>query len=69
MDVNEMIAIFLHIIAHEIKNKVMKRQFSYYGETINQQFHVVLNSVMRLHSMLLRKLEAVTNDCNDDRWK
>ncbi|XP_008777637.2 uncharacterized protein LOC103697538 [Phoenix dactylifera] len=69
MDVEEMIAIFLHIISHDVNNRIIKRQVTRSSETISRQFHAVLNSLLRLHSMLLRKPEAVMENCTDERWK
>ncbi|XP_026662506.2 uncharacterized protein LOC113463064 [Phoenix dactylifera] len=64
-----MVAIFLHIISHDVKNRIIKRQVVRSSETISRQFHVVLNFVLCLHSMLLRKPEAVTGNYTDERWK
>ena len=47
MDVEEMVAIFLHIISHDIKNRIMRRQFARSGETISKQFNIVLNAILR----------------------
>ncbi|XP_008779183.2 uncharacterized protein LOC103698914 [Phoenix dactylifera] len=69
MDIEEMVAIFLHIISHDVKNRIIKRQVARSSETISRQFHAVLNSVLCLHSMLLRKPEAGTENCTDERWK
>ncbi|KAG6482883.1 hypothetical protein ZIOFF_059522 [Zingiber officinale] len=69
MSINELVISFLHIIAHNVKNRVLKRQTARSGETISRQFHLVLNSIMRLHNILLKKSEPILENCTDDRWK
>ena len=55
ISINELVVSFLHIIAHNVKNKVLKCQIARSGEIVNRQFHSVLNSVLKLHNILLRK--------------
>ncbi|KAF7812456.1 protein ANTAGONIST OF LIKE HETEROCHROMATIN PROTEIN 1-like [Senna tora] len=69
MGIEEMIAIFLHIIAHDVKNRVVKRQVARSGETISRQFHSVLNVVLRPQSILLRKPTPVLEGSTDIKWK
>ncbi|KAG6487569.1 hypothetical protein ZIOFF_056157 [Zingiber officinale] len=69
MSINELVISFLHIIAHNVKNRVLKRQTARSGETISRQFHLVLNSILRLHNILLKKPEPIPENCTDDRWK
>ncbi|KAG6530867.1 hypothetical protein ZIOFF_004628 [Zingiber officinale] len=69
MSINELVISFLHIIAHNVKNRVRKRQIARSGETISRQFHLVLNSIMRLHNILLKKPEPIPENCTDVRWK
>ncbi|KAL5553402.1 hypothetical protein UlMin_040803 [Ulmus minor] len=58
MDVEEMVVIFLHIISHDVKNRIMRRQFARSGETIGKQFNVVLNGMLRLHENCLGALDG-----------
>ncbi|KAK2661820.1 hypothetical protein Ddye_000394 [Dipteronia dyeriana] len=69
MDVEEMVAIFLHIISHDVKNRIMRCQFARSGETVSRQFNVVLNAILCLHELLLKKPEPVLSDSTDSRWK
>ncbi|KAG6473458.1 hypothetical protein ZIOFF_067374 [Zingiber officinale] len=69
MSINELVISFLHIIAHNVKNRVLKRQTARSSETISRQFHLVLNSILRLHNILLKKPESIPENCTDDRWK
>ena len=67
--VEEQVAIFLHILAHHVKNRVIKYRFRRSGETISRYFNAVLNAVLRLQGILLRTLDPLPNDCTDDRWR
>ncbi|KAF7826416.1 protein ALP1-like [Senna tora] len=69
MGIEEMIAIFLHIIAHDVKNRIVKRQVPQSDETISRQFHLVLNAVLCLQSILLRKPTSVLEGSTDIKWK
>ncbi|KAG6507485.1 hypothetical protein ZIOFF_032832 [Zingiber officinale] len=69
MSVSELVISFLHIIAHNVKNRVVKQQTSRSGETVSRQFHLVLNSVLRLHNILLEKPEPIPENHTDERWK
>ncbi|KAM6588896.1 hypothetical protein CsatA_011501 [Cannabis sativa] len=69
VDVEEMVAIFLHIIAHDVKNRIVRRQFARSGETVSRHFNMVLNALLHLHDLLLKKPVAIRDDCIDERWK
>ncbi|KAL5549458.1 hypothetical protein UlMin_004689 [Ulmus minor] len=69
MDVEEMVAIFLHIISHDVKNRIMRRQFARSGETVRRKFNVVLNGLLRLYEVLLKKPEPISDDSTDSMWK
>jgi hypothetical protein len=67
--IEEQVAIFLHIIAHHSKNRVIKLLFKRSGKTVSRYFNLVLNAILRLHEILLKALEPVLEDCLDERWK
>ena len=69
MGVEEMVAIFLHILSHDVKNRVVKRQFMRSGETISRRFNYVLHAVLRCHKELLKEPEPIQENCTDERWK
>ena len=69
MDVEEMVAIFLHIISHDVKNRIIRRHFVRSGETVSRQFNMVLRALLRLHELLLKKPQPILDDSTDDRWK
>ena len=43
-----MVAIFLHVLAHDVKNREIQRDFVPYGETVSRHFDVVLMIVLCL---------------------
>ncbi len=65
MNVEEMVVMFLRIVAHDVKNRVIKRQFARSGETISRQFNKVLYFIIRLYDNLLEKPEPVPEDSTD----
>ncbi|PPD95309.1 hypothetical protein GOBAR_DD07645 [Gossypium barbadense] len=67
--VEEQVAMFLHIISHHLKNRVIKHHFRRSGETVSRAFHSVLNAVIRLQDVLFKKEEPITVDSSDTRWK
>ncbi|PPD69821.1 hypothetical protein GOBAR_DD33299 [Gossypium barbadense] len=69
MLVDEQVAMFLHIISHHLKNRVIKHHFRRSGETVSRAFHSVLNAVIRLEDVLFKKPEPITADSSDTRWK
>ncbi|KAA0060656.1 putative nuclease HARBI1 [Cucumis melo var. makuwa] len=69
VDVEEMVAMFLHIVAYDVKNRVIQREFMRLDKTIFCHFNMVLLAVTRLHDELLKKPQPVPNDCTNRRWR
>ncbi|KAL0549016.1 hypothetical protein IC582_013496 [Cucumis melo] len=67
IDVEEIVAMFLHILAHDVKNRVIQLEFMRSGETISCHFNMVLLAIIRLHDELLKKPQPVANDCTYQR--
>ncbi|GAV89598.1 LOW QUALITY PROTEIN: hypothetical protein CFOL_v3_33012, partial [Cephalotus follicularis] len=65
MNIQEMVATFLYIIGHDEKFRV-KRQLMRSMETVSRQFHAVLNVVLRLQDILLKKPEPVPENSTDE---
>ena len=65
----EQVCIFLHILAHHAKNRTIISGFCRSGETISRYFNLVLNAVLRLHHILLKKPDPILENCTNDRWK
>ncbi|XP_057526241.1 uncharacterized protein LOC130805483 [Amaranthus tricolor] len=46
--VKEIVAMFLHVLAHDLKNRTIQATFARSGETISRQFHIVLKAQLKL---------------------
>ncbi|KAA0032858.1 retrotransposon protein [Cucumis melo var. makuwa] len=64
-----MVAMFLHVLAHDVKNRVIQPEFVRSGETVSRHFNIVLLPVLRLYEELIKRPVPVTSNCNDQRWK
>ena len=60
VNVKEMVAVFLHILAHDVKNRVVQREFLRSGKTISWHFNIVLLAVVHFHDVLLKKPQSVS---------
>ena len=69
MLVDEQVAMFVHILAHHVKNRVIKFRFQRSGETISRYFRHVLDSIMLVQKDLMKIPEPIPTDCTDERWK
>ncbi|KAL5554073.1 hypothetical protein UlMin_041474 [Ulmus minor] len=67
--IDEQVAMFLHILAHHVKNRVIKFQFLRFGQTVSRYFHNVLHSIICLHRELLKRPEPIHANSIDERWK
>ncbi|KAL0541770.1 hypothetical protein IC582_021827 [Cucumis melo] len=50
-----MVAMFLHVLAHDVKNRVIQREFVRSGETVSRHFNIVLLAVLRLYEELIKR--------------
>ncbi|KAL4032663.1 hypothetical protein IC575_005744 [Cucumis melo] len=55
VDVEKMVAMFLHVLAHDVKNRVIQREFVRSGETVSRHFNIVLLVVLRLYEELIKR--------------
>ncbi|KAH6783799.1 hypothetical protein C2S52_008758 [Perilla frutescens var. hirtella] len=69
VSIHEQVAMFLAILGHHTKNRIVKHNYKRSGRIVSKNFHAVLNYVIRLHPVLLAQPEPVTEDCSNDRWK
>jgi hypothetical protein len=65
----EIVAAFLHTLAHHVKNRTIGGFFLRSGETVSRNFHACLLAVLKLHQLLLKKPEPIPEGCTDFRWK
>lgn len=64
----EKVAMFLWVIAHHEKNRVVKFDFLRSGQTVSRYFNDVLKAVLRLQDFLLKAPEPIPADYPDERW-
>ncbi|CAN1165936.1 hypothetical protein LINPERPRIM_LOCUS34014 [Linum perenne] len=69
MEVDEMLAMFLVTIGHNIKNRTCQLLFHRSGETVCRTIRRVLVAILKLHNLLIAHPVPVPNDCDDERWK
>ena len=69
MEMDEMVASFLFVLAHHIKNIIVARKLDRSGESISRNLNVVLHAVLRLQSILFKKSEPMRENCTDERWQ
>ncbi|GAV57671.1 LOW QUALITY PROTEIN: hypothetical protein CFOL_v3_01208, partial [Cephalotus follicularis] len=61
-NVEEMVAMFLYTVGHDVKHRVLKDDFVRSGETISMRLNLVLNVVLRLHKDLPHIPDLVPNN-------
>ncbi|GAV85951.1 LOW QUALITY PROTEIN: DDE_4 domain-containing protein, partial [Cephalotus follicularis] len=67
--VEDMVAMFLFMLGHHTKHRVIKTDFVRSWETVSIQFNAVLNDVLMLQKELLKKPEQILENSNNSRWK
>ena len=65
--VEEMVAIFLHTLSHHSKNRVMQLYFYRSDEIVSGHFNIVLNTILRFHTHLLKKPEPITDISTNEK--
>ncbi|KAG8377625.1 hypothetical protein BUALT_Bualt08G0052500 [Buddleja alternifolia] len=65
----EKVALFLSILAHHKKIRIVCFDFKQSGQPVSNHFHAVLNAVSRLHTLLLVTPRPIGDDCTNPRWK
>ncbi|KAI5336060.1 hypothetical protein L3X38_026194 [Prunus dulcis] len=69
MSTEEMVAIFLNILAHHHKNRVIKFNFTRSGRTVSKYFHECLKAMIRCQKDFWKSPEPVPENSTDYRWK
>ncbi|KAL3506912.1 hypothetical protein ACH5RR_032294 [Cinchona calisaya] len=69
MTLEEIVAMFVYVLAHHKKNRTVAHKFLRSGETVSRHFNQCLLAVLKLHHMLLKTPVPISDDCIDDRWK
>lgn len=69
LGIEEQVAIFVSVLAHHNKNRVVGTHFWRAGGTVSYYVHKVLGAIISLHDVLLSKPTPVPDDCTDHRWR
>ncbi|KAL8534602.1 hypothetical protein ACS0TY_010569 [Phlomoides rotata] len=69
VSVGEQVAIFLSVLSHHSKVRVVKFCFKRSSHTVHQHFHNILRAVLNLHGSLLASPTPVDDECTHPRWK
>ena len=69
LGVEEQVAMFLGVLAHHKKNRMVRFDHWRSGNTVSFYVHEVLAAVLKLHSLFLVKPDPIREDCVDWRWK
>ncbi|KAH6828591.1 hypothetical protein C2S53_006589 [Perilla frutescens var. hirtella] len=69
VSVEEKVAMFLSIVAHHKKNRIVKYDFTRSGQTVSKYIHMVLKALLRLNSLFLVKPAPISNESTHSRWK
>jgi hypothetical protein len=56
----EQVAMFLHTIGHNVKNRVLDTDFSRCGETVSRYFNRILHAIGELHNDFIRPPSSTT---------
>lgn len=67
--VEEQVVLFISVLAHHHKNRVVKFHFWRFGSTLSNYVNKVLGAVLGLHAILLSRSVPVHEECTDYRWK
>ncbi|KAL8546946.1 hypothetical protein ACS0TY_006599 [Phlomoides rotata] len=69
VSVEEQVSMFLGILAHHKKNRVVRYTYNRSSQTVSHYVHLVLTAILQLHSILLVRPEPVPDDSTNHRWK
>ncbi|XP_042012353.1 uncharacterized protein LOC121760805 [Salvia splendens] len=69
LGIEEQVAMFLGVLAHHDKNRVVKFHFLRSGANVSHIVHNVLCAILSLHSVLISKPTPVAVNNTDHRWK
>ncbi|KAK9153815.1 hypothetical protein Sjap_001295 [Stephania japonica] len=67
--VDEHLAITLHILGHNVRNRVISTWFQRSGDTVSKVFRRTIRAIIRLHPILLKHPEPIGLESTDIRWK
>jgi hypothetical protein len=69
VSIEEMVAMFLNILAHHKKNRSISFHFTRSGRTVSKYFHECLKAMIRCQKYFWKTPEPIPEDSTDKRWK
>ena len=69
VSIEEMLAMFLNILAHHKKNRSISLYFTRSGRTVSKYFHECLKAMIRCQKDFWKTPVLVPEDSTDKRWK
>lgn len=67
--VEESLPMFLHVIAHNLKFRVIKVIYIRSTETISRHFSMLLNGILRLADDYIKVPDSTTDVGTEDKWR
>ncbi|XP_047940151.1 putative nuclease HARBI1 isoform X2 [Salvia hispanica] len=64
----EQVAMFLCVLSHHKKSRIVGYDFMRSSQTVSRYIHTVLRGVLTLHSLFLVKPKPIDDQCLDRRW-
>ena len=69
VEVDEMVVMFLYTMGHNVKNRILQKEFARSGKTICAVIHAVLQSILNLHEILYVKPVPVKESTPNQQWR
>jgi hypothetical protein len=69
MTLKEIVALFVYILSHHLKNRTIGRFFFRSSEVFSRQLNLCLLAVLKLQHLLLKTPEPIPENSMDDNWK
>ncbi|XP_042050712.1 protein ALP1-like isoform X1 [Salvia splendens] len=69
VSVEEQVAMFLCVLAHHKKFRIVGHNFMRSSQTVSKYIHIILRGILTLHSIFLVKPTPIDEDCPERRWK
>ncbi|XP_012855515.1 PREDICTED: uncharacterized protein LOC105974902 [Erythranthe guttata] len=69
VSVHEQVALFLQVLAHHKKNRIVSYDFKRSGQTVSKYFNRVLATLLKLHPTLLVTPEPIGEAETNENWK
>ncbi|XP_028964930.2 protein ALP1-like isoform X1 [Malus domestica] len=69
VSIEEMVAFFLYILAHHLKNRTINHHFRRSGRTISKYFHECIKAMIRCQKDFWQTPEPIPENSTDTKWK